>query len=126
MLQGMLGRKIGMTQIFNESGECIPVTVVEVGPVTVVQIKTLEKDGYESVQVGYQPITKEKHTCWPRLKRPRGGPLTSIRTSRPLTRSSVNAGSAYTTTGRRRRRIPVAPSRSIREMPPPIIGLPCS
>ncbi|MCZ6559183.1 MAG: 50S ribosomal protein L3 [SAR324 cluster bacterium] len=65
MLQGMLGRKIGMTQIFNESGECIPVTVVEVGPVTVVQIKTLEKDGYESVQVGYQPITKEKQITKP-------------------------------------------------------------
>lgn len=60
MLQGMLGRKIGMTQIFNEAGERIPVTVVEVGPVTVVQVKTMEKDGYESVQVGYEPLTKEK------------------------------------------------------------------
>jgi large subunit ribosomal protein L3 len=60
MLQGMLGRKIGMTQIFNEAGERIPVTVVEVGPVTVVQVKTTEKDGYESVQVGYEPLTKEK------------------------------------------------------------------
>jgi len=60
MLQGMLGRKIGMTQIFNEAGERIPVTVVEVGPVTVVQMKTMEKDGYESVQVGFEPITKEK------------------------------------------------------------------
>ena len=60
MLQGMLGRKIGMTQIFNEAGERIPVTVVEVGPVTVVQVKTREKDGYEGVQVGYEPLTKEK------------------------------------------------------------------
>lgn len=60
MLQGMLGRKIGMTQIFNEAGQRIPVTVVEVGPVTVVQVKTMEKDGYESVQVGYEPLTKEK------------------------------------------------------------------
>ena len=49
-----------MTQIFNEAGERIPVTVVEVGPVTVVQMKTMEKDGYESVQVGFEPITKEK------------------------------------------------------------------
>jgi large subunit ribosomal protein L3 len=61
MLQGMLGKKVGMTQIFSESGQRIPVTVVEVGPVTVVQVKTMEKDGYESVQVGYAPITKEKH-----------------------------------------------------------------
>ncbi len=60
MLQGLLGKKIGMTQIFSETGERIPVTVVEVGPVTVVQIKTMEKDGYESVQVGYETITKEK------------------------------------------------------------------
>lgn len=60
MLQGLLGKKIGMTQIFSETGERIPVTVVEVGPVTVVQVKTTEKDGYESVQVGYQTITKEK------------------------------------------------------------------
>lgn len=60
MIKGMLGRKIGMTQIFTESGERIPVTVVEAGPVTVVQVKTMDRDGYESVQVGYEPITKDK------------------------------------------------------------------
>jgi large subunit ribosomal protein L3 len=61
MLNGMLGRKIGMTQIFTDKGERIPVTLVEVGPVTVVQVKTKERDGYDGVQVGYQPITKDKH-----------------------------------------------------------------
>lgn len=61
MIQGMLGRKIGMTQIFTETGERIPVTVVEAGPVTVVQVKTMDTDGYDSVQVGYDPITKEKN-----------------------------------------------------------------
>ena len=61
MLKGILGKKIGMTQIFTENGERVPVTVVEAGPMTVVQIKTMERDGYESVQVGYDPITKEKH-----------------------------------------------------------------
>ena len=61
MLKGILGKKIGMTQIFTENGTRVPVTVVEVGPVTVVQVKTMERDGYESVQVGYQPIEKEKH-----------------------------------------------------------------
>ncbi len=60
MLKGMLGRKIGMTQIFLENGERVPVTVVETGPVTVVQVKTMATDGYESVQVGYEEQTKEK------------------------------------------------------------------
>ena len=60
MIHGLLGRKIGMTQIYTEDGERIPVTVVEVGPVTVVQVKTKARDGYESVQVGYVPETKDK------------------------------------------------------------------
>ena len=46
-------RKIGMTQLFTESGECIPVTVLEAGPNRVVQLKTEEKDGYSAVQIGY-------------------------------------------------------------------------
>jgi large subunit ribosomal protein L3 len=61
MLNGMLGRKVGMTQIFNEAGERVAVTVVQVGPMTVTQLKTKEKDGYEGVQVGFEPITKEKY-----------------------------------------------------------------
>ena len=60
MLNGMLGRKIGMTQVFTENGQRVPVTVVQTGPVTVVQVKTAEKDGYESVQVGFEPQTKAK------------------------------------------------------------------
>lgn len=60
MIHGLLGRKIGMTQVFTEAGERIPVTVVEAGPVTVVQVKTKDKDGYESVQVGFGLVTKEK------------------------------------------------------------------
>ena len=65
MIHGLLGRKIGMTQIFSDSGERISVTVVEVGPMTVVQVKTEAKDGYASVQVGFQPVTKEKHVTKP-------------------------------------------------------------
>jgi large subunit ribosomal protein L3 len=61
MLNGLLGRKIGMTQFFTENGERVPVTVIELGPVTVVQLKTQETDGYEGVQVGFEPIKKEKH-----------------------------------------------------------------
>ena len=53
-MKTLLGKKIGMTQIFAEDGTVIPVTVVEAGPETVVQIKTVEKDGYDAVQVGYE------------------------------------------------------------------------
>jgi large subunit ribosomal protein L3 len=53
MIQGMVGRKLGMTQIFNERGEALPVTVIECGPNVVTQIRTLEKDGYEAVQLGF-------------------------------------------------------------------------
>jgi large subunit ribosomal protein L3 len=53
MALGLLGRKVGMTQIYNEAGDAIPVTVVEAGPCHVLQLKTKETDGYEAVQVGY-------------------------------------------------------------------------
>lgn len=53
---GLLGNKIGMTQIFEESGNIIPVTILKVGPCVVTQIKTIEKDGYDAIQVGYSNI----------------------------------------------------------------------
>ena len=53
MVNGILGRKVGMTQVFDESGEAIPVTVIEAGPCSVVQIKTAEQDGYNAVQAGF-------------------------------------------------------------------------
>ncbi|HZZ73668.1 MAG TPA: 50S ribosomal protein L3 [Pirellulales bacterium] len=53
MAIGLLGRKVGMTQIFNEAGEAIPVTVIEAGPCHVLQLRTTERDGYEAVQVGF-------------------------------------------------------------------------
>ena len=52
MKKGLIGKKIGMTQIFDEAGNVVPVTVVEAGPCTVTQIKTMENDGYEAIQVG--------------------------------------------------------------------------
>lgn len=60
----IIGKKIGMTQIFDEKGKFIPVTVVEAGPCVVVQKKTLEKDGYEAVQVGFGDVTS-KHITKP-------------------------------------------------------------
>lgn len=53
MTKGILGRKVGMTQIYDEAGNAIPVTVVQAGPCRVLQLKTLERDGYEAVQLGF-------------------------------------------------------------------------
>ncbi|MBR0502318.1 MAG: 50S ribosomal protein L3 [Paludibacteraceae bacterium] len=60
-MPGLLGKKIGMTSVFSAEGKNIPCTVVEVGPCVVTQIKTIEKDGYEAVQVGFEE-KKEKNT----------------------------------------------------------------
>ena len=65
-MNGLLGKKIGMTRLFDETGASIAATVIEVGPCTVVQLKTLEKDGYNAVQLGYLE-KKEKHTTKPLL-----------------------------------------------------------
>jgi large subunit ribosomal protein L3 len=53
MAIGLLGRKVGMTQVFDESGNTVPVTVIEAGPCRVLQLRTMERDGYEAVQLGY-------------------------------------------------------------------------
>jgi len=60
-MTGILGRKLGMTQVFDESGRIYPVTVVEAGPCCVLQIKTKENDGYEAIKVGFVEIKKEKN-----------------------------------------------------------------
>ncbi|MGN1329524.1 MAG: 50S ribosomal protein L3 [Eubacterium sp.] len=56
MKKGLIGKKVGMTQIFDENGKVIPVTVVEAGPCTVTQIKTVENDGYQAIQVGFGDV----------------------------------------------------------------------
>lgn len=61
---GYIGKKVGMTQIFDESGSAVPVTVIQLFPLTVTQVKTLEKDGYSAVQVGCFSA-KEKHLTRP-------------------------------------------------------------
>lgn len=57
---GIIGKKLGMTQVFVEDGRTIPVTVIEAGPCSVIQVRTLQKDGYEAVKVGFSEIKKEK------------------------------------------------------------------
>ncbi len=66
MVAGLIGKKIGMTQIFNEEGKVVPVTVIEAGPCYIVQKKESEKDGYNAVQVGFEK--KER-----KIKRPETG-----------------------------------------------------
>ena len=56
----LLGRKLGMTSIFSENGEYVPCTVIEAGPCAVVQVRTLDKDGYTAVQLGYGEIAERK------------------------------------------------------------------
>src|SRR5688572_13196685 len=67
---GLLGRKIGMTQIFDEEGRVVPVTVVEAGPCPVIQVKSQEKDGYNALQLGFA----EKRTK--RTNKPQAGAFT--------------------------------------------------
>jgi large subunit ribosomal protein L3 len=64
MITGIIGKKIGMTQLFMEDGSLVPVTVIEAGPCTVVQKKTLGKDGYEAVQISFGDV-RDKHVTKP-------------------------------------------------------------
>ena len=90
-MKGILGRKIGMTQIFTEHGEVIPVTVVEAGPVVVTQVKTTENDGYNAVQVGFVDA-KEKS-----LNKPQKGHLAAANVlKKHLKEFRVEAVDAYT------------------------------
>ena len=59
-MRGLVGKKIGMSRIFDDSGAVVPVTVLQLGPCTVVQIKTINKDGYNAVQVGYDSAINKK------------------------------------------------------------------
>lgn len=62
MVVGLLGNKIGMTQIFDQSGNIIPVTILKVGPCVVTQVKTKLKDGYDSIQIGYGNVSNKALT----------------------------------------------------------------
>ena len=90
-MKGILGRKVGMTQIFTEAGEVVPVTVVEAGPVVVTQVKTIENDGYNAVQVGFGDA-KEKS-----LNKPQKGHLAAANVlKKHLKEFRVESVDAYT------------------------------
>ena len=87
MLQGFLGKKIGMTQIFREDGRVVPVTVIEAGPCVVTQVKTLESDGYEAVQLGFGDVK--------RRNKPQAGHLKNSKLSRCLREVSTDDTSEF-------------------------------
>ena len=73
MKKAILGKKIGMTQIFVDDGRLVPVTVVEAGPCTVTMVKTVATDGYEAVQLGFGAVRYFKQSGAPRLNKPMAG-----------------------------------------------------
>lgn len=75
-MTGILGKKLGMTQVYDESGRAWPVTVVEAGPCCVIQVKTREKDGYEAVKIGFSEVKKAKN-----LNKPLGGIFKKVGTN---------------------------------------------
>ena len=94
MNKGLIGRKIGMTQLFDENGKVIPVTVVEAGPCTVVQKKTIENDGYAAVQVGYGDVkvTKVNKPMAGHFKKADVAPKKVLKEFRLADTESVNVG----------------------------------
>ncbi|MBT98860.1 MAG: 50S ribosomal protein L3 [Dehalococcoidia bacterium] len=88
MLQGFLGKKIGMTQIFREDGRVVPVTVIEAGPCVVTQVKTKETDGYEAIQLGYGDVKRQN--------KPQAGHLKDSRLSRYLREVTTDDTSEFT------------------------------
>lgn len=94
MNKGLIGKKIGMTQLFDENGKVIPVTVVEAGPCTVVQKKTIENDGYAAVQVGFGDVkvTKVNKPMAGHFKKADVAPKKVLKEFRLADTDSVNVG----------------------------------
>jgi large subunit ribosomal protein L3 len=78
VLKGLIGRKLGMTHIYDENGRMVPVTVVELGPCHVVQVRTREKDGYSAAQIGYEPMKTQ------RVNKPMRGVFQKAELDKPL------------------------------------------
>jgi len=91
-VQGILGKKIGMTQIFDEGGRVVPVTVIAAGPCVVTQIKSLETDGYSAAQIGFEDVKDS------RLTRPEQGHLAAagVRPKRFLREVPIQEGASVT------------------------------
>lgn len=80
-MKGILGKKVGMTQVFDESGEVVPVTIIEAGPCFVTQKKTVEQDGYAAIQLGFKEVKPKRLTQgqWGHLQKNNLPPLRHLR-----------------------------------------------
>ena len=87
-MMGLIGKKVGMTQLFDEKGEVIPVTVIQAGPCTVTEIRTTERDGYTAVQLGFGTNKESRFT------RPVLGP---VQEAQPAARRATSPSSASRT-----------------------------
>ncbi|MEG1480546.1 MAG: 50S ribosomal protein L3 [Kiritimatiellia bacterium] len=99
-MEGLIGKKIGMTQIWTDEGRCLPVTVVELGPCPVVQVKTMATDGYSAVQIGFeeqkaQRLTKAERTRFEKAAVPTQKFLAEFA---PDTEDEVKVGDTLTAT----------------------------
>ena len=95
-MKGILAKKIGMTQVFSEEGNLIPVTVMEAGPVKVVQKKEKDRDGYESVQVGFDENRKEKNVTKPMKGHFQKASSPAFRILREIDMKGLNVGDDVT------------------------------
>jgi large subunit ribosomal protein L3 len=77
-MKGILGKKVGMTQVFDEHGEVVPVTVIEAGPCFVAQVKTVERDGYSAIQMGFEE-TKPRRLTRPQVQHLQKSNLPALR-----------------------------------------------
>ncbi|MCL7452680.1 MAG: 50S ribosomal protein L3 [Anaerolineae bacterium] len=83
-MKGIIGKKVGMTQIFDDRGEVVPVTVIEAGPCYVAQVKTVERDGYSAVQLGFDEV-KPKRLTRPQVRHLQKSNLPALRYLREIT-----------------------------------------
>jgi large subunit ribosomal protein L3 len=95
-MKGILGKKIGMTQVFEEDGRMVPVTVIEAGPAKVVQKKEIDIDGYEALQVGFDQKKKEKNVTKPMLGHFKKASLPAFRFIKELRMEGLNTGDSIT------------------------------
>ena len=100
MLKGLIGKKIGMTQIFDEKGVAYPVTIIEAGPCYVTQVRSQERDGYAAVQVGFGEIHPKKLTGG-ELGHLKAGGLSPMRFLREFTSAGTSTAEACALAGRK-------------------------
>ena len=96
-MRGLIGKKIGMTQVLRNNGSLLPVTIVEAGPCVVTQVKTITRDGYDAIQVGYSDL-KEKHLNKPQsghFKKSNSAPKRYLAEFKPVTKYDYKTGQEF-------------------------------